>query len=289
MCFFAADLFRNKANFRATTVRNYVGHIRSLWARSGAALSPFDQTVLNRILRGVRALRPNTSDSRVAFLLPHYRLPRIFLNPCSKDHLIFKAAVILGFFGMFRFSTFEKLNAQAIILVDRQGREIQLTTECQNLLYSPQLAGFYLNFSSKCHANARAYYCTLKHLPTTWRTLCPLTILQHLAKNNMLFHAEIFPRKRLSSKALGSYMTYLARSSTPFTPHSLRIGGHTFFSVHNMNEDFVQFLGRRTITRASQLYYRARALDNIIRLEIFFGRLSSLPAIYEVGVFGQHK
>ena len=288
MCFFAADLFRNKANFRATTVRNYVGHIRSLWARSGAALSPFDQTVLNRILRGVRALRPNTSDSRVAFLLPHYRLPRIFLNPCSKDQLIFKAAVILGFFGMFRFSTFEKLNAQAIILVDRQGREIQLTTECQNLLYSPQLAGFYLNFSSKCHANARAY-CTLKHLPTTWRTLCPLTILQHLAKNNMLFHAEIFPRKRLSSKALGSYMTYLARSSTPFTPHSLRIGGHTFFSVHNMNEDFVQFLGRRTITRASQLYYRARALDNIIRLEIFFGRLSSLPAIYEVGVFGQHK
>ena len=84
-------------------------------------------------------------------------------------------------------------------------------------------------------------------------------------------------------------MAYLARSSTPFTPHSLRIGGHTFFAVHNMHEDFIQFLGRRTITRASQLYYRARAIDNIIRLQIFFGRLSSLPAIYEVDVFGRNK
>ena len=222
-------------------------------------------------------------------MLPHYKLPRIFLSPCSTDHLIFKAAVVLGFFGMFRFSTFGKLNAQAIILVDRQGSEIQLTPECQRLLYSSQLAGFYLVFSSKCHPNARAYYCTLQHLSTTWRALCPLTILQQLAKNNLLFRTQVFPRNRLSSKALGSYMTYLARSSTPFTPHSLRIGGHTFFSVHNMNEDFVQFLGRRTITRASQLYYRARALDNIIRLKIFFGRLSNLPAIYEVGVFGQTK
>ena len=229
MCFFAADLFRNKANFRATTVRNYVGHIRSLWARTGAALLPFDLSVLNRILRGVRALRQHTSDSRVAFLLPHFRLPRIFLSPCSADHLIFKAAVVLGFFGMFRFSTFGKLNAQAIILVDRQGREIQLTPECQRLLYSSQLAGFYLVFSSKCHPNARAYYCTLQHLSTTWRALCPLTILQQLAKNNLLFRTQVFPRNRLSSKALGSYMTYLARSSTPFTPHSLRIGGHLFF------------------------------------------------------------
>ena len=51
-----------------------------------------------------------------------------------------------------------------------------------------------------------------------------------------------------------------------------------------MHEDFVQFLGRRKISRASQLYYRARATDNIYRLSRFFAQMS-LPVLTEGGLF----
>ena len=97
-------------------------------------------------------------------------------------------------------------------------------------------------------------------------------VLRHLGTSGLLFTGPLFPQERLTSKALGAYMTCLARSTAPFTPHSLRIGGHTFFSVQNMHEDFVQFLGRR-------LYYRARAADNILRLSMFFRRLTVDPAV----------
>ena len=90
----------------------------------------------------------------------------------------------------------------------------------------------------------------------------------------------------MSSKALGSYMSYLAQSTRIFTPHSLRIGGHTFFSVQNMHEDFVQFLGRRTINKTSQLYYRARAADNVLRLSLFFQRLTSESIVNGRALFG---
>ena len=55
-----------------------------------------------------------------------------------------------------------------------------------------------------------------------------------------------------------------------FTPHSLRIGGHTFFSIKNMDPDFLHFLGHRSISRICQLYYRANAYDNLKRLHMFF-------------------
>ena len=154
------------------------------------------------------------------------------------------------------------------------------------MLHSSQLAGFYFSFSAKCHPNARAYYCTLYNYPNPWSTLCPIMVLRHLGTSGLLFTGPLFPQERLTSKALGAYMTFLARSTTPFTPRSLRIGGHTFFSVQNMHEDFVQFLGRRSINRTSQLYYRARAADNIVRLSMFFNRLTVDPVVNGRGLFG---
>ena len=113
-----------------------------------------------------------------------------------------------------------------------------------------------------------------------------MTVLQHLGINGLLFSGPLFPKPAMSSQILGSYMTLLAQSSRIFTPHSLRIGGHTFFSVQNMHEDFVQFLGRRSINKTSQLYYRARAADNILRLSLFFQRLTSEPVVNGRGLFG---
>ena len=80
-------------------------------------------------------------------------------------------------------------------------------------------------------------------------------------------------------------MKYVAKSRLRFTPHSLRIGGHTFYSIQNMHGDFVQFLGRRSINRASQLYYRACAADNISRLRLFFSDISELR-IFGTGLYG---
>ena len=52
-----------------------------------------------------------------------------------------------------------------------------------------------------------------------------------------------------------------------------------------MHEDLVQFLGRRAIKRSSQLYYRARAGDNILRLEMFFARLFRYAVVNDNGLF----
>ena len=189
---------------------------------------------------------------------------------------------------MFRYSTFEKLTAQSVVLVNNEGREIKLTQTSASLLYATNLAGFYFTFSSKCHPNARAYYTKLDHLTEPWKTLCPVYILRQLHKNRLLFTGKIFNRKKITSRSLGSYMAFVARTTSPFTPHSLRIGGHTFLAVQNMHEDFIQFLGRRVISRASQLYYRANAIDNILRLKMFFGSLSNLPALYSHGLFAKN-
>ena len=248
----------------------------------------FDKQVITRVLRGVRALRPTEFDGRVAFLLPHLKLPTIFTHPHSLDHLLFKAAVIFGFLGMFRFSSFDKVIAPRIVLVDVSGREFTFTQARFSLLMSQRLTGFYFSFSSKCHPNARAYYCALHRLPEPWATLCPVTVLRHLAVNGLLFSGPLFPRAKLSSKALGAYMTFLAQSNHPFTPHSLRIGGHTFFSVQNMHEDFVQFLGRRCLNKTSQRYYRARPADNVLRLSMFFKRLSINAVVNGRGLFAVH-
>ena len=77
-------------------------------------------------------------------------------------------------------------------------------------------------------------------------------------------------------------MKYMAKSRLPLTPHSLRIVGHAFYSIQNMHGDFVQFSGRRSINRASQLYYRASAADNINRVRLFFKKYH--PELYLVRV-----
>ena len=49
-----------------------------------------------------------------------------------------------------------------------------------------------------------------------------------MGQNGLLFSGQLFPREKLTSSALGAYISFVARSRHPFTLHSLRIGGHTF-------------------------------------------------------------
>ena len=223
-------------------------------------------------------MRPPHPDRRVAFLLPHYSFPSAFVRPLSKNLLLFKAAVVFGFLGMFRFCTFAKLSKKSIVLVSSKGREFRLssgsTAELSALARVHKICGFYFLFSSKFHAHARAYFCSMKGFSQPWSTFCPVQLLIDLARSDLLSGESLFPRSIISARALSLYMRYVSNSSTSFTPHSLRIGGQTFYSVHNMQEDFIHFLGRRQISRASQLYYRARATDNINRLSRFLHKVT---------------
>ena len=196
LCFFVAHLFQNRRKYKFSTIRNYVGHVRARWAAHGSELSQFDQMIIKRVFRGLRNLRPLQVDGRIAFLLPHYKLPNLFSCPYSLDHLLFKAAVIFGFFGMFRFSTFGKLTAQCIVLIDVSGREFAFCKAHYPLLYSPQLAGFYLKFASKYHPRGRAYFCALSDLGEPWSGLCPVSVLRMLASNELLCSGQIFHPKK---------------------------------------------------------------------------------------------
>ena len=148
-----------------------------------------------------------------------------------------------------------------------------------------KIVGLYLSFAAKCHPNARAYYCTLQGLPKQWPALCPLATFAALADAKLLSTGCIFPTERLTTPNLKTYMHTFCRDKTRFSPHSLRIGGHTFYTLLYMHEDFVQLLGRRAIGRASQLYYRANPVDNIKRLRTFFSDVST-TAPFMRGLYG---
>ena len=102
LCYFAGALFLDPKNLQFTTIRNYISHIRSNWNQSGAPLLSVDHAGLARVLKGISTARPSNPDTRKAFLLPHFHFPPFFKNPITIDQLLFKAAVIFGFFGMFR-------------------------------------------------------------------------------------------------------------------------------------------------------------------------------------------
>ena len=128
LSFFTTSLFLNGKNLKSSTIRNYVSHVRTTWEKTGANLSAFDKIVISRLLKGVTSLRPPSTDNRTAFLLPHFKTPAIFKHPYSRDQLIFKAAIIFGFFGMFRFSTFHKLNYRSVVLISDDRDELQLNS-----------------------------------------------------------------------------------------------------------------------------------------------------------------
>ena len=289
LCFFTASLFAHASEFQHSTIRNYVGHVRASWLTAGAPLLPFDAKIVSRLVQGVGILRPRRPDSRMAFLLPHLTPPPIFISPLSTDQLLYRAAVIFGFFGMLRFGSLGKLTPQAVTLVSNTGAEYTnlewSSTRVARFISGKEIIGFNFKFKAKLHANACAYYRSLKCLPKRWASLCPLTTLAALARAGLLNHKHIFPPKRVSATTLTRYMHIFSKDSPHYSPHSLRIGGHTFYSLQNMHDDFIHFLGRRKISRVSQLYYRANAVDNIKRLYVFFKSMDTEPPFMR-GLYG---
>ena len=282
LSFYIAYLFRLSSINAASTIINYATHLRTSWARMGVLLTDFDSSVFCDMKKGVKRLLPKKPDSRPAFLLPHYHLPRIFLTPMKQSHILLKTAVIWGFLGMFRFATYQKLGVSNLVVVGRNGKEYRVQSGSFNELsfYFLQRGaiGFYFRFSDKYHPIAYAFFCRLDHLPECWSKLCPVRALLMIARSGYL-KGKFFPPRVITARNLRDFMRFVGGmrrlgAAYQFTPHSLRIGGHTFFAIKNMDPDFLHFLGRRAVSRVCQLYYRANAYDNVVRLNMFFEKLS---------------
>ena len=159
---------------------------------------------------------------------------------------------------MFRYATYAKLGSHNLIVVGKNGEEFRIITGSYvELVYhfeTCSAVGFYFEFPAKYHPIAYSFFCRLSDISDFWSAYCPVKILLELAKHRSLSRT-IFPPKILSRPTLNSYLQYYSRNRRPllrskFTPHSLRIGGHTFYSIKNLDPDFVHFLGRRAISRA---------------------------------------
>ena len=126
LCFFTAYLYRLPTINSAKTIENYSGQVKSSWAKAGLLLTEFDEAVRKDIIKGVRRILPSKPDTRPAFLLPHYFLHPIFIKPRSSTQLLLKAATIWGFLGMFRFSTYDKLGIQNLVIVGNDAAEYEI-------------------------------------------------------------------------------------------------------------------------------------------------------------------
>ena len=189
---------------------------------------------------------------------------------------------------MFRFATYHKLGFHNIVIVGPDAREYRLLSgsAAQLEVYFRQKGaiGFYFHFPDKYHPLGHAFFCRLTHISKFWSQFCPVNLLIQLSRKGLL-QESIFPKNKLKTEILGNFLRFIAQRSggltgNKFTPHSLRIGGHTFYSIKNLDPDFVHFLGRRAISRACQLYYRASAYDNIIRLDMFFRSIAAQHILY---------
>ena len=59
--------------------------------------------------------------------------------------------------------------------------------------------------------------------------------------------------------------------------HSLRIGGHTYFTAMGMAPDLTDYLGRRKVARCSLRYFRSSPYLTITAIRRFFAQVPPPP------------
>ena len=262
LCFFAASLFTKNSIKSPKTIRCYISHAKNYWIKLGCDPLILEFKELSRVLRGISRKLPPKADSRPAFLLPHYKMPLEYRHPISAKDCRKMAAIVFGFFGMLRFHVFEKLNVNSLVLVTLRGLEIKLKNippgKRRCLLFGNDLLGFYFDVSDKCHPAARVYLAKMGDTTPAWKSFCPLRALKRLWVHGLLTQTT-FAKHNLVESEVVAAMRFVDGNTRDFQTQSLRIGGHTFLVAHGLPEDFVNFLGRRKIKKASQLYYRGSA------------------------------
>ena len=161
---------------------------------------------------------------------------------------------------------------RSLVLVDVRGIEYKmarfpLRTQ-KALLFCDQIIGFFFNVHDKYHPVAKVYFAKLADTKSIWAQICPLRALRVLFIHDLLI-VKPFSRRNLNESKLVRAMKIIDGNDRSFKTHSLRIGAHTFFVTYGLPEDFVDFLGRRKVSRSSLTYYRASAKLVIFKLRRF--------------------
>ena len=274
LTFFAAYLFELDSINSFSTIRNYMSHVTQFYVKKGYAKKSLKSELLQTVLRGVKNSMPSNADSRVAFLLIHYHIPGRLKNPRSPLTKITTAAISFGFFAMLRFHSYSKFNLENLTLVLRGGKEVIPSTHPRltilRLLASNCVAGFYFTFDDKFHPGARAYFCKVADLHRRLSPICPLVHLQKIIESGQ--DDFFFPPSEMTRTVLTQNMQIIAEIKKNVKPYSLRIGGHTYYTVYGLDTDFRDYLARRKVKKSTQLYYRASPHLTIYKLRQFFKR-----------------
>ena len=291
LCFFAAYLASRPTIRRYTTVRSYICHVKALWRDAGCSKTLLESPLLTAVLRGVRRALPAPPDPRSAFILPLYHPPSFYTHPPSNHWLIFKAAVTLGFHAMLRFGAFCQLTPCCLTAILSSGEEWPLSCVPLSLIESRQrLLGFVFTFSPKYTSSdgrvTSAYFCHICDVVPRLAIHCPACTLLTLLRRGLLRAPwrPVFDPNFFSPAALASYLQlfstrHLNNDSTHFKPHSLRIGGHTFYTMKGMSADLRDFLARRVVNRCSLRYFRASPAGNLRALRAFYASLRHQPPL----------
>ena len=80
------------------------------------------------------------------------------------------------------------------------------------------------------------------------------------------------PQSEITRTILTQTMRGIAGIESNVKPHSLRIGGHTYYTVYGLDRDFRDYLARRKVKSSTQTYYRASPRLTIYKLRQFFKR-----------------
>ena len=286
LCFFAAYLASRPKITRYTTVRSYICHVKALWRDAGCRKELLDSPLLAAVMRGVRRALPAPPDLRAAFILPIYTAPSCYTSPPSTEWLLLKAAVTLGFHAMLRFGAFCQLTPSSLTVVLNDGDEwpFHQIPASLFLALSDRLLGFRFTFIPKYTSSegrvTSAFFCHICDVAPKLQAHCPVCAILQLREANLFRYPTrpIFDPKILTPSSLSSYLALFAgrsrsKSSDVFKPHSLRIGGHTFYTMHGMSADLRDYLARRVVSRCSMRYYRASPVGNLQALRDFYAAL----------------
>ena len=184
---------------------------------------------------------------------------------------------------MLRFNILNKLKPAAIVLVSVTGPEVLLSRVpvVAARKITEDYIGFYFRFRGKStpigDLPQAAYFPKIADLAREFSAFCPLSLLSRMHARGYFIHSgrKVF-RPPLTAKVLCAYLVSLAgraRLSVELAlikTHSLRIGGHTYFTAMGMNPDLTDYLGRRKVSRSSLRYFRASPCLTISAVRRFF-------------------
>ena len=283
IAFFAAHLALQPTISRGTTVAAYLSHVRADWRQARCPVEHLTSEFVALVTRGIHRALPATPDSRQALLLLACHLPAYFITPSTPLSFRLKFATVLGFFGMLRFSALSKITPASIILVKESGRQTLLSripvTDARSICR--HFIGFYFHFRGKStpigDPPQAAYLPRLLDISPSFTTFCPLRLVSQMHMRGFFLRPSrrIFPES-FTTTDICPYLMHLAgggRRSVELAlikSHSLRIGGHTYYTALGMSPDLTDFLGRRKVRRSSLRYFRASPSLTLTAIKSFF-------------------